>query len=349
MKKSVALGILVVLLAFAGMAAPAVADSPSPTTFEFPGGSLTTANWNMWGGVSGATYPVAFNVDAAGVGNPGLQLDIYGLDMSQIIYGGSWGWPPTPDDLGGLVMAGITGSSLVAFDRPNAAWFQLHSALGMERTWEQAAGPLVDQTNYRKYLLQAWHRGLTGAKVSPDGPNNHQYNVERYMGPAGRTESGCAGYTPDPEYDTFDLRIDFTPLGSGQYKMEGWIRLHKASSWDEMICKPHPFKWQWNAAMNNDGQPKLAWIKIGGHMPPAQQYRVISNVDFSAVFPFIQIANWGTTQTTDHVASWGRVEVTGVPNPEASMELCKKDGWMLFTDPSFKNQGQCVSYFAKMK
>jgi len=116
-----------------------------------------------------------------------------------------------------------------------------------------------------------------------------------------------------------------------------------------MICKPHPFKWQWNAAMNNEGQPNPAWLTICGHMPPAQQYRIISNVDFSAVSPFINIANWGTSQTDYHTVSWGKVEGTGVPSPEASMELCKTNRWMLFVDPSFKNQGQCVSYFAQMK
>ena len=43
------------------------------------------------------------------------------------------------------------------------------------------------------------------------------------------------------------------------------------------------------------------------------------------------------------------ITVTGCLNPDAGKELCKKGGWTSFTNPSFKNQGQCVSYFATMK
>lgn len=31
--------------------------------------------------------------------------------------------------------------------------------------------------------------------------------------------------------------------------------------------------------------------------------------------------------------------------PPTSKDQCKKNGWMTFNNPSFKNQGQCVSYF----
>jgi hypothetical protein len=29
--------------------------------------------------------------------------------------------------------------------------------------------------------------------------------------------------------------------------------------------------------------------------------------------------------------------------PPTSKDLCKKDGWKTFNNPSFKNQGDCVS------
>ena len=35
-----------------------------------------------------------------------------------------------------------------------------------------------------------------------------------------------------------------------------------------------------------------------------------------------------------------------VPTPQAAKDQCKNGGWQNFTSPSFKNQGDCVSYFA---
>ena len=43
------------------------------------------------------------------------------------------------------------------------------------------------------------------------------------------------------------------------------------------------------------------------------------------------------------------ITVTGCLDPDVGKDLCKKGGWTSFTNPSFKNQGQCVSYFATMK
>jgi hypothetical protein len=36
---------------------------------------------------------------------------------------------------------------------------------------------------------------------------------------------------------------------------------------------------------------------------------------------------------------------TQVPAPPTAKDQCKKGGWKTFTSPSFKNQGQCVSFF----
>ena len=38
--------------------------------------------------------------------------------------------------------------------------------------------------------------------------------------------------------------------------------------------------------------------------------------------------------------------VAQVPTPEVAKDQCKKGGWQNFTNPSFKNQGDCVSFFA---
>jgi hypothetical protein len=37
---------------------------------------------------------------------------------------------------------------------------------------------------------------------------------------------------------------------------------------------------------------------------------------------------------------------TQVPSPQAQKDQCKNGGWQSFTSPAFKNQGDCVSFFA---
>ena len=60
---------------------------------------------------------------------------------------------------------------------------------------------------------------------------------------------------------------------------------------------------------------------------------------------FYGLYGYGAT----HNVVFEDITVTGCVDPDAGKEMCKKDGWMSFTDPVFKNQGQCVSYFATMK
>ena len=35
-----------------------------------------------------------------------------------------------------------------------------------------------------------------------------------------------------------------------------------------------------------------------------------------------------------------------LPFPPTSKDQCKKNGWKSFNNPTFKNQGDCVSYVA---
>ena len=39
-------------------------------------------------------------------------------------------------------------------------------------------------------------------------------------------------------------------------------------------------------------------------------------------------------------------ETCPLVGPPSNKNECKKDGWMLFNNPFFKNQGDCVSYVA---
>lgn len=55
----------------------------------------------------------------------------------------------------------------------------------------------------------------------------------------------------------------------------------------------------------------------------------------------------GNESNVQGSADLGNITFNGqaeVPSP-ASKDQCKHDGWKTFTSPSFRNQGQCVSFF----
>ncbi|MEM2119234.1 MAG: right-handed parallel beta-helix repeat-containing protein, partial [Candidatus Bathyarchaeia archaeon] len=149
---------------------------------------------------------------------------------------------------------------------------------------------------------------------------------------------------PYDEYQTFDFKIEYIPLGSGQYKMQGWIRMHAAASWDEMWHLNWPYKWQWNKAINNVANPEDAWVKIGGHQPDGGE-RIISGCDFSAVYPFVIIANWGTTQTQYHYVSWEKIVVEATPATPPP-EMWVDDDWAGLPQGTEVQPGKFIGYNA---
>ncbi len=57
---------------------------------------------------------------------------------------------------------------------------------------------------------------------------------------------------------------------------------------------------------------------------------------------FRQDTNWTPNGTV-------AMRITASPTlvaPPTSKDQCKKSGWMAFNNPSFKNQGDCVSFVA---
>jgi hypothetical protein len=63
----------------------------------------------------------------------------------------------------------------------------------------------------------------------------------------------------------------------------------------------------------------------------------------------------GTIQAVDILIDvQGTADITNItvngqvqtPTPQAAKDQCKNGGWRNFTSPRFKNQGDCVSYFA---
>lgn len=91
--------------------------------------------------------------------------------------------------------------------------------------------------------------------------------------------------------------------------------------------------------INGDGTATYtftaATIAAGGNQVPVPA-GTISSVD-------VLIDVQGTADLSN-ITFNGQAEnlVAGGPTSKAQ---CKKGGWKMFTDPSFKNQGQCVSWF----
>lgn len=190
---------------------PVVSSDAGVTRIEFGPGSLETTSDARWGGSAAILYPGVVDSDAGPI-----ELEVQGLDLSAIEYGGDMGWPPDITDTGAMVQIGLIGSSDVSY-----------------RVWSNVEG-LLDSIegepsprDYRAYSFQGYNGGR-GAYGS------HNMRLERWAPPESRSP-----------YNTLDLRL----------RLEGgvtfaWVRLHASREWDEggrgtgSACP-------WNVAMNN--------------------------------------------------------------------------------------------------
>ena len=115
----------------------------------------------------------------------------------------------------------------------------------------------------------------------------------------------------------------------------------------------HTFKLQIHSTGATTGWAKL-WIdgqQVKGDMwsvftPEHLDY---TGEDLSSAQVLVGVMSGNNPNNPAHTFSWSDLTVTGCLDPYVGKELCKKGGWESFTNPSFKNQGQCVSYFAKMR
>ncbi len=93
-------------------------------------------------------------------------------------------------------------------------------------------------------------------------------------------------------------------------------------------------------------------------VPPSQPVSVGSDDSTTKVFWNTSTAGWYTDGGASGVGifredtNWGvygtvALQITATPDlvaPPTSKDQCKKDGWKVYNNPSFKNQGQCEKY-----
>ena len=116
-----------------------------------------------------------------------------------------------------------------------------------------------------------------------------------------------------------------------------------------------------NAAQCQGGSPRFDVVTSDGPvLPRLQQRHSDVNGDGTATYSFTAADAspspiTGTIQAVDVLidvegtAEISNITVNGVTQvplvgPPTSKDQCKKGGWATFNNPTFKNQGQCVSY-----
>jgi hypothetical protein len=353
MKKFFAI-MLVLILGVVVAPAYVQANGGSPVTFDFPGGTATTGP-GAWGGMAGVRYPVAFDVDSCP-----LTMTIYDLDMSGVTFTKVEPCCGPSPGLGAYAQVGIASDTRVIDWPENGVQMFVTSVIGWnpetdgDKSWDNQSFKYThdssrgadDGLGYRKYLQQCWYNPINDLDSRDPWTNdfnkwNFQYNPEKYMGEVG-----------DPEYDTFDLKLTVTNVGTKTYRVEWWVRLHAASSWDE-DNRLSNWGGPWNGAINNaatgtedaeNTPPNIdevssetarvngAWYRVESPGTPGADYFDVTNVDFSAVFPHVGVHNGGNAANVDQTIRWSHVVVEGCPILEEGMAT--GGGWFIPEDSS---------------
>jgi hypothetical protein len=312
----------------------------APEKIIFPGSSATTGP-GAWGGMAGKVFPIAFNVDEGK-----LTLILYGLDMTGVIYtkvNPCCGPLAGDAGLGAYAQVGVAGdrrlidwpedgvqmllTSVIGWN-PSTDGSGAWNAQGTRFTHDSARGA-DDGLGYRKFLQQGWYNPIDALDPSDPWDNSHnqwnfQYNAEKYC-------------PVDPESQTFDLKLEVFKVGDAPktYRVQWWVRFHKAASWDEGN-KIANWACPWNGAINNaatgtadnennstciDEVPletahvNGAWYRIKSPATPGNSYFDVINVDFTKVFPHIGIHNGGNSANLGQTIYWESLSVEGETYP----------------------------------
>jgi|GEM_PF-4357631 len=286
------------------------------TTFTLSGGTLT-ANLGPWGG-TGYVYPLTFDVTASG----GIDITFYDVDGS--LLKNDNGTTPWYEALKGVGMPGLTaGTSITSIDPDNNSvyWTMVNLNSSTDHDWNNNPvstlgpdGTCFTSDDTRHWGFQDWYRPATGGKIGGAGEDPY-YNPESYVTPNDRFTTASAHDAS--YYNTFDLRIKITHSGGSNYNYEMWVRMHNCASVVEgcHYCACGVY----NHAINNCGED-AAWRQLASG---GTTVFPISDIDLSAVHPFVGLGNYPVPAT--HTLTWGDVVVIGTPTPQT--EVWVDDDW----------------------
>lgn len=91
--------------------------------------------------------------------------------------------------------------------------------------------------------------------------------------------------------------------------------------------------------------PGLVCWSLVGQVGASEPFQVGSSASFKATSAGELRLGVNDNFYGDNRGAWNAVvAVTSPPPPPTDADQCKKGGWKEFTNPPFKNQGDCVSY-----
>ena len=295
-----------VLLTVALLSLGSACLAVDPSYVDNSGGSQTTGNgaWSAWGKVFVPGNP------SSAVSNP-LEVRWYDVDLSGMKYTGAW-----DASYYGYANVGLTNYTAgIGLDQPLSVWDAFQSDASGQTLSNSGSKTYTNADPTRRWLGQTWTKATGGktrfmnnAYIREGDPSNAAPGDTRANSlswdPQGTTPSP---YDPD-EYDTFDIALKLTPMGSGLWRVESDMRLHRSWSYDDS-------RYWYNPAMN---VPTEAWKPFMDLSDTRDYVDVnLTGLDMAKLYPFISVGN-GNSGNGGQSITWGRMEIYGdytVPEP----------------------------------
>lgn len=239
---------------------------------------------------------------------------------------------------------------------------------------------LSDGTNETRSLLWDYHEENTGLYgpaglednlyssivIGADGTQWFRYNVPLTAGMWGGADFG-GGPLSGLDLSHVKIGVVYAATNWNSSPQTLWANgLVDNVQIDYLPTVPEIVSPANNSIVSSADLVKIDWTdSTGSHLPLSYQYEAYADAGYSSL---IYSSGWlatseiptpGTAEGTyylrvrakdseDNLSEWSN-GITNlykivVANPPTNKDQCKKDGWMTFINPVFKNQGDCVSF-----
>ena len=241
-----------------------------------------------------------------------------------------------------LALAGTALAATVVVTPSSSSWHRVDTRPGGDVTFtEEYGAPAGHGSGALKLTTDA----TTAAKAD--------YWTEQVAG------TPLSGVT-DLSYWTYQAPTPQPPVAAASYQVAVDLNGAAEGGFTTLVYEPYwngavvPATWQqwdvdaglfWSSRTFAEG---TCAVIAGAGGPPlytlAQLQQLCPNAVVQAIGVNVGSFNPGYTVATDGVQFNGTTYDFEVGRSPGTKDDCKNGGWMTFDDPSFRNQGECVSY-----